>query len=512
MSKEVSKVEKTVLRGLLDLGKKAKAEEIAKKTNLKTTQVLSTIESLQVKNLVEAARSKLTYLEVTKEGQEYLDKRLPEIRLLIALKKKGKATTKELPTLTKMDKKEFNIALNWARKKGWVAFEKDTESKKTYVTPTEGGLSVVKEQTELEEALSIIAQEKNFLKSRLDPRLMRALQEGIERNLIKEKETSVWTLTLTEKGEAIAKAQEEVPVITRLNSDIIVSEKWRHAILKPYNIDAEPPILFAGKKHPYTVFLEEIRKILIGMGFVEAKGPFVEAEFWNFDVLFQAQDHIAREVHDSFIVKSPTNANLRETELVKKVKAMHEHGEGANSTGWGYKWNFNLARRLILRSQTTAVSARTLAKGVEIPHKMFSIDKVFRPDVLDRTHSMEFMQCEGIVIAENLTLRHLIGFLKQFAMELGFEKVKFKPSYFPFTEPSVEAFIHHPELGWIETLGAGLFRPEVLIPLGVNYPKVQVLAWGIGIDRFAMLKLGIDDIRHLHSQDLEWLRNKEIRW
>ena len=512
MSEEVSKIEKTVLEGLLELGKKAKAEEIAQKTDLKTTQVLSTVESLQVKNLIKATRSKLTYLEVTKEGLEYLKNRLPEIRLLTALKNKGKTATKELPAITKMNKKEFNIALNWARKKGWIAFEKDENTKKTYVVPTEGGLSVIKEQTELEEVLSLISQEKNFLKSKLDPRLTRAVKEGIARNLIRETEKSIWTLTLTEKGETIAKSQKATPVITKLNRDIIVSEKWRYAKLKPYNIDAEPPIVFAGKKHPYTVFLDEIRRILIGMGFAEAKGPLVEAEFWNFDVLFQAQDHIAREVHDSFIVKTPKNANLVDDELVQKVKAVHEHGEGANSTGWGYKWNFNLARRLILRSQTTAVSARTLAKGVEIPHKMFSIDKVFRPDVLDRTHSMEFMQCEGIVIAEDLTLRHLIGFLKQFAKELGFEKVKFKPSYFPFTEPSAEAFIHHPKLGWIETLGAGLFRPEVLIPLGVDYPKVQVLAWGIGIDRFAMLKLGIDDIRYLHSQDLDWLRNKEIRW
>lgn len=157
-----------------------------------------------------------------------------------------------------------------------------------------------------------------------------------------------------------------------------------------------------------------------------------------------------------------------------------------------------------MRSHTTAVSARTLYENRDKPAKYFTIDRNFRPDVIDTRHLMEFYQCEGIVIGENLTFRHLLGFLKEIAETIGIKEVKFKPGYFCFTEPSVEGFIKHPTLGWIECLPAGLMRPEVLRPLGVE--KFQVLAWGLGIDRLAMAKLGIDDIRMLYSDDLEWLR------
>jgi phenylalanyl-tRNA synthetase alpha chain len=118
---------------------------------------------------------------------------------------------------------------------------------------------------------------------------------------------------------------------------------------------------------------------------------------------------------------------------------------------------------------------------------------------------MEFDQCEGIIVGKNVTFRHLLGMLKEFAKEvLGTEKVKFVPHYYPFTEPSVDMYIYFPKMKkWVEVVGAGMFRPEVLKPLGINYP---VLAWGFGFSRLAMLKLEIDDIRYLFAKDLAWLR------
>jgi phenylalanyl-tRNA synthetase alpha chain len=111
-----------------------------------------------------------------------------------------------------------------------------------------------------------------------------------------------------------------------------------------------------------------------------------------------------------------------------------------------------------------------------------------------------------------MNVRNLMGFLAEFSKNLGFKEVKFKPAYFPFTEPSVEAYVKHEKLGWIEIAGSGLFRPEMLIPLGYDYPRVQALAWGIGIGRLAMIKLGLEDIRELHSQNLEYLRNAPLVW
>ncbi|MEM0083745.1 MAG: phenylalanine--tRNA ligase subunit alpha, partial [Candidatus Nezhaarchaeales archaeon] len=174
---------------------------------------------------------------------------------------------------------------------------------------------------------------------------------------------------------------------------------------------------------------------------------------------------------------------------------------------WGYKWSEEQAARLILRSHTTAVSARFLAGKPKPPVRMFCISKVFRPDVIDATHFIEFTQVDGIYGDKGVNLRSLFGILQDFVKRLGFEDIKFRPSYFPFTEPSVEGSVYHPKLGWIECLGAGMFRPEVLESLGIDYP---VAAWGIGIDRLAMALLQISDIRELCSRNLKFLRARAV--
>ena len=189
--------------------------------------------------------------------------------------------------------------------------------------------------------------------------------------------------------------------------------------------------------------------------------------------------------------------------MVRRVMKTHENGWITGSIGWRYRWSFDVARRLVMRSQTTAVSARFLFKRKKFPIKMFCVSRVFRPDVLEAKHAMEFYHCEGIVADENLNFKHLLGMLKKIVNALGIEKVEFKPGYFPFTEPSVEVFVYHPKIGWMESAGAGLFRPEVTLPLRIKCP---VLAWGIGVDRLAMVKLGVDDIRELHTRRLDYLR------
>ena len=190
------------------------------------------------------------------------------------------------------------------------------------------------------------------------------------------------------------------------------------------------------------------------------------------------------------------------------MKAAHENGWTTGSSGWGYKWDPDKAAKLMPRAHGTCLSARCLAHNVEIPGKYFSIARCFRPDIIDATHLLEFNQVEGIVIDPDLTFRDLLGILKMFAIEFAdAEKIKFYGDYYPFTEPSVQLSAKHPKLGWIEFGGAGIFREELTKPLGVDVP---VIAWGLGIDRLAMFKLGIKDIRYLFAQNLKWLREKEV--
>src|SRR3989338_4298066 len=244
------------------------------------------------------------------------------------------------------------------------------------------------------------------------------------------------------------------------------------------------------------------------MGFCEMTGPIVESEFWNMDSLYMPQFHSARDIHDVYQVQTPKTLPVDQS-ILRRVKAAHEGGV-LGSKGWRYHFDTDKTQKSILRSQGTACSSRMLSSpDIKIPGKYFGITRVFRKDVVDSTHMSDFNQTEGIVIEEGLNMRHLVGLLKMFAKEFaGTEEVRIVPGYFPFTEPSAELFAKHPKLGWVELGGAGIFRPEVVVPLLGR--DVSVLAWGLGVDRLGMFKLGLTDIRQLFSQDLEFLRSSRV--
>jgi phenylalanyl-tRNA synthetase alpha chain len=279
---------------------------------------------------------------------------------------------------------------------------------------------------------------------------------------------------------------------------------WRGKAVRKYNIGLRPARVFGGRKHPYRAFLDEVKLRLVSMGFEEMRGSLVENEFWNMDALFMPQFHPAREIHDVYFVREPRESRPIPEPFATNVARAHENGKGTGSVGWRYPFDPARARRLVLRSQGTAVSARTMAAGPKIPGKYFSIARCFRYDQVDATHAPDFFQVEGIVLGEGITFRTLLGLLRLFAVEVACApEVKFLPAYFPYTEPSVELHAKHPQLGWMELGGAGLFRPEVTRPLGVTVP---VIAWGLGLDRMAMTALGLSDIRDLFTPDLEQLR------
>lgn len=449
--------------------------------------------------------------QLTEEGAKYLKEGLPEKRL-IELLRDG---SKPMPEINRLPYSK--IAIGWAKKNGWI------EIKEGRVSLSDSGRNAIGTSTDVEKTMQEInddgisynADAVNILKSR---------------NLISESKAEVETKTevvekkglLERLGFKKPKAKElptektEVDVvepapagqIAQLTPDMIIYGKWKTQKFRKYDVSTPAPKVFAAKKQPYMQFIENMRKKLIGLGFQEMKGPYVESSFWNSDALFMPQDHPARSIHDAFYLKNPKSGSLPDENIVAKVKATQEGGWITGSTGWGGEWSKEEAAKLMLRSQTTCLSARKLAEWGDKPGMFFSIDKVFRYDVIDATHLVEFDQCEGIIVGENLTFRHLLGVLKEFSDILGAEEVRYKPGYFPYTEPSCELFMKFPKLGWVEVGGAGMFRPEVLRPLGIE--KSNVLAWGLGLGRLAMMKLGIHDIRQLYADDIDFLRNTPV--
>jgi phenylalanyl-tRNA synthetase alpha chain len=287
---------------------------------------------------------------------------------------------------------------------------------------------------------------------------------------------------------------------------LIRSGVWETTKFRKFDVEAPVALQPMGKKHPFNNIIQEMRNIFLEMGFTEIRDNLVELAFWVFDGLFQPQDHPAREMQDTFYLKNPNKAKLPHSDWVDHVGQTHEHGWKTGSSGWGGTWDVNIAKQLVMRTHTTANTIRYLAEHPDPPVKVFSIDRVYRNEKLDYSHAAEFYQMEGIVMDKNVNLRELIGTLTQFYQKMGFEKIKFWPSYFPYTEPSLQSSVYMPKLGkWIELCGMGIFRPEVTKPLGIKHP---VLAWGGGVERLLMLRLGIEDIRVIYRNDVNWLRSE----
>jgi phenylalanyl-tRNA synthetase alpha chain len=300
---------------------------------------------------------------------------------------------------------------------------------------------------------------------------------------------------------------EETGVLT---PEMLASGSWKGRAFRSYNVQVPPTRLIPGRTNPYAKFLEDVKDKLASLGFEEFDGPLVETEFWNSDALFMPQFHAARDIHDVYRIAGSGGpdggralAGAIEEPWLSNVAAAHENGGKTGSRGWNYGFDREFTRGLILRSQGTVLSARTLPRA-GIPGKYFGIVRCFRYDRVDATHLPDFYQTEGIVLGDEVNLKTLLGMLEMFALEVaGAKEVKYVPGYFPFTEPSVEVHIKHPVLGWFELGGSGILRPEVTESLGVHVP---VAAWGIGIDRMALMALGLNDLRELFSYDIENVR------
>ncbi len=492
---ELRENEQKTLLALEKLGGRGSVKDIMGISGLAHAAVMRAALSLKTKKLAKIHEEKRTTIALSKEGKYHARKGLPERRLIQAVAELGgEATVEEGTEKAALERKFLTIALGWLRRKGWATVKK--HALKISEKPKIG--------TD-EKLLQLLDENGPQILEDLSKELQNAVSTLKSRGLVEIERKTLRELEITDAGwKLVKRGIEIVEEVSRLTPELIITGKWRNAKLRRFNVTAPGPPVYPGKIHPLQQIIQRVKDAFLEMGFTEIRGPIVETAFWNFDALFQPQDHPAREMMDTFYLAEPKVGGLPEKEVVNAVAKTHENGWTTGSRGWEYPWSRKEAKRLILRTHTTAATIRYLAEHREPPIKVFSVDRIYRNERVDYKHLAEFHQIEGIIMDRDVTLRDLIGTLKEFYHKLGLEKVKFWPSYFPYTEPSAQSVVYIPELKtWMELCGMGMFRPEVLAPIGIKYP---VLAWGGGLERLALVKFGLDDIRFLYKNDLGWIR------
>ena len=469
-------------------------EEIETKTNLDKTSILRALQFLQNKSLIKISTTKNKIIDLGTNGIYYKKNHLPERRLLEMLQQNNHLPLQEAKKLSKLTDNEFKVSLGVLKSKALI----EIKNGKLVITAAKEEIS----KKSLEEKLiEILPIEEN----KLEPEQLFALQTLQKRKeIIQINEKTKTTFELTELGSEIAGKEIKSDLLEEVTPETIKTwkknKKFRH-----YDIQAPVPRIYGGKKHFVNQAIEYGKQIWLDLGFKEMDSTKTQTSFWCFDALFTAQDHPVREMQDTFYIKN-TEGKLPDKKIVNAVKECHEKGI-AESKGWQYSWNEDEAKKVVLRTHTTCLSAQTLSKlkKENLPAKFFAIGKNFRNETVDWSHGFEFYQTEGIIVDENVNFRHLLGFLTEFYKKMGFDKIRFSPAYFPYTEPSVEVSVFHPEKQvWLELGGAGIFRPEITVPLmGI---KVPVLAWGQGFDRIITDYYKIKDLREMYSNDIKQLR------
>ncbi len=484
------------------LDKYGSLQEIINITGLKEVEVMRALQWLQNKKIIKIKEDLREIINLDANGKKYLKEGLPEKKLLESIRRR-ELSINQVKKDANLTKEELNIGLGVLRDKATIFITKDKKLK-------------ILEQGKL--LLERGLPEERFLKKNfpIEVKKLRDEEKLVLKNLKKRKNiikvdlVKLKTVKLTELGKEILSSGIKIgDVIDKLTSQIIKTGSWEGKKFRRYDIKINVPKIYASKKQPYRRFLDEVREKFLALGFKEMNGPIVETEFWNMDSLFMPQFHSARDIHQGYYIKEPKYASDLPKDLLYNIKKAHENGFGTGSKGWQYEFDAKRTHRYVLRTHDTPISSRTLTStNLEIPGKYFQIVRCFRYDVIDATHLADFNQTGGFVIEEGLNLKHLFGLLKMFGEEFAeTDQIRIVPSYFPFTEPSAELQAKHPDLGWIELAGSGVFRPEMLRPLGI---KVPVIAWGVGLDRLAMFKLGIKNIRDLFSHDLNFLRNSKV--
>lgn len=493
---ELHPLERRVLNLILSEGPLS-FDEIAARLGVNVGAVAKSAEWLAGKGLAEPSKSSVIHVvTLGEEGLAYVERGLPERRLVEALKSMGgEASLKQIESLGAFRGDELNIGIIWAKRNGWISVLKSDGEVMFHLEKYPSA------KTDEELVLEILKRGAVNLED-LGPIRPACERLGRRPGVLRMNEVARHVLSPTKKALSLPpQLLEEREEVTQLTPELLSSGGWRSKIFRKYDIYAPVKPVLAPRLHPLTHIIELIKSIFVELGFEEIRGPLVELAFWNFDALFQPQDHPAREMHDTFYLSTPSKG--QPPELAANVGRVHYDGGGTGSKGWGYEWSIEEASRLVLRTHTTATTIRHLAQNSKRPLKVFTIDRVYRNERVDWRRLAEFHQVEGILVDKRANFRELMGIIKEFYSRIGLKKVRFRPSYFPYTEPSAEVDVYVERRGsWVELGGMGIFRPEVTAPLGVKEP---VLAWGLGLERLALLLLDVNDARTLYQNDLRWL-------
>jgi len=470
--------------------------DLAKELGFTHQEVVGECKSLEMSEVILTEKLEKKQIEITADGQNCLEFGSPEIQFMKLLEAEGFILKKDLKAkLPAVGDRGFASAMKLK------LIDYDKASDKVSIK-----LSVTKSTWENDEAqkqMTLFSKENDCEK----------YVENILKTYHKvHKFINIEVLKFFNIKKSANFENGLVELERDLTTELLQNENWEKCNFKKFNYNALGKEVNNGALHPLLRVRTQIREILLEMNFQEMPtNCFVESSFWNFDSLFQPQQHPARDAHDTFFLNNPKSSKVKERmpEYFEKVKEVHEKG-GYGSIGWRYNWSEEEAGKNLLRTHTTAVSSKMLYKlaeaykktGVFTPKKYFSIDRVFRNESLDATHLAEFHQIEGFIADYNLGLGHLIGTIEDFFKRFGIKKLRFKPAYNPYTEPSMEIFAYHEGLNrWVEIGNSGIFRPEMLEPMGL--PKeVNVIAWGLSLERPTMIHYGLKNIRDLFGHEV----------
>jgi phenylalanyl-tRNA synthetase alpha chain len=447
--------------------------------------------------LVDVAEDVEQVVRLGPKARELAGGELPERLVLEALAMHGEPVPiRALAETLGVDAKVIGESLRWLQDKGWAVRDEGL------LRLTEAGRAAVGVRGDDEHVIAELRAADDWIA--MDPSRLAPFAQRKRFIDTRDRVRRVASAT------ARARGVELVPIrqVTALTPEMLLDGSWRDVEFTPYDVTAAAKRVFPGKEHPLRRTIWRVRRVFLEMGFTEITSPLCESSFWDFDALFQPQDHPAREMQDTFYVERPGPARLPTDEVVARVKSVHEDGGDTGSVGWRYEWSLERARQPVLRTHCTAATIRALAEDPRPPRKVFCVGPVFRRETISYKHLPVFHQVDGIIIDQSGSFASLLGTLAAFYRKMGFERFQFRPAFFPYTEPSVEIYVWHEAKGtWVEMGGSGVFRPEVTEPLGCRVP---VLAWGLGIERLALFRYGLEKIGDLYGGDLAWLEEAPL--
>ena len=486
-------IEKIILSILYyDKDKWLTDNELIKESDLSIDQIRRGIEWLKFKNFIaidDGTEFEISLKKPLLDNNVFL---LPE-RKLVNCVKGGKS---DINDIIKSDafnnnSNEAFSAIKYCKNNQWIVLK----DKSISLLPQSEYLS------DEEKLVEKLVKSNSLLLSKLSASDLSSFEILKKRpNVLDIKKVISKKYKVTDLGVSIfMKSSSGVELERKLTAEHLVNGMWRNLRYEQIDVEAPLPLLGYGKKNPLVDFIDEVKEILIGMGFSEIDGGFAQSSFWNFDALFIPQDHSARDMQDTFYLRCLKDvvSLLPDDNIIKNVSMIHEQN-------WNYAWNVEDSKPYVLRTHTTPVTLQYLAREKPEQDKTFLIGRVFRNEKASFKHLVEFNQVEGIFTSKDANMRQLMGLQTEFYVKLGIKKIKFWPTFFPYTEPSLQSMVYNDKFDkWIELFGMGILRPEVTLPLGIKNP---VLAWGGGFERLAMIRFNLDDIRELYSNNLAWLR------